>query len=189
MRLFRLLWKDREVCTRLSATRGNRGKQHKEYIWNGVSSLWQKLEIMRTSECPWRSSEIDHPEAGLKDAKWLHKATYYGLTTTTYPEILNVVHHLRWLPLSPCDLSNQSTEQYLMARDEYWNSRSRLLRCAKRFLVLLTSSAVWTTLSHWSVSELLEEAIESQRGWTFEEFKSSKSRNNGAVGVSGWKDK
>lgn len=50
--------------------------------------------MMRTSECSRRSSEIDLRDAGLKDAKWLHKAMYYGLTTTTYLEILDVLHHL-----------------------------------------------------------------------------------------------
>lgn len=154
---------------------------------NWALSSWLPFEIMHTSECSWGG--FDHPDAGLKDAKWRHKAMYYGLRTTTYLESLNVVHHLRWLPLSPCDLSNQSSEQYSMLRDEDCNSRSRLLRWAKRFLVLLTSSAVWTTLSHWSVSELLEEAIGSQKGWTSVEFKISRFRNDDAVGVSGRKDK
>lgn len=74
---------------------------------------------------------------------------YYELMTATYLEILlYALHPLCWLPLSPCGLSNKTDEQYSMTKDEEYNSRSRLLRCAKRFLVLLTSSAVWTTLSH-----------------------------------------
>lgn len=43
---------------------------------------------MRTFELPWRSSEIDHRDAGFEDAKWLHKALYYETTTTIYLEIL-----------------------------------------------------------------------------------------------------
>lgn len=74
---------------------------------------------------------------------------YYELMTATYLEIpLDVLHLLCWLPLSPYGLFNKIGERYSMARDEECNLRSRLLRCAKRFLVLLTSSAVWTTLSH-----------------------------------------
>ena len=39
------------------------------------------------------------------------------------------------------------------------------------------------------MSELLEDAIESPRWWTFVEFKISKSRKDGAVGVSGREDR
>lgn len=148
------------------------------------------MRAWHTSECPWRSYEIDHRDAGLGGVTWLHTAMYYELMTATYLEILlDALHLLCWLPPSLCGLSNKINEQCSMARDEECNSRSRLLRCAKRFLVLLTSSAVWTTLSHWRVSELLEDAIESSIWWTFVEFKISKSRNDGSFGVSGWNDR
>lgn len=39
------------------------------------------------------------------------------------------------------------------------------------------------------MSELLDDAIDSQIWWTFVEFKISKCRGDGAIGVSGWKER
>lgn len=47
---------------------------------------------MRTFELPWRSSEIDHRDAGFEDAKWLHKALYYETTNLeTLLDVLNLL--------------------------------------------------------------------------------------------------
>lgn len=39
------------------------------------------------------------------------------------------------------------------------------------------------------MSELLDDAIDSQRWWTFVEFKISECRDDGAIGVSGRKER
>ena len=39
------------------------------------------------------------------------------------------------------------------------------------------------------MSELLDDAIDSHKWWTFVEFKVSKCRDDGAIGVSGRKER
>ena len=78
------------------------------------------IRAWHTSECPGRSYEIDHRDAGMEDVTWLHTAMYYESTTATYLEILLDALHLLcwlyWLPPSPCGLFNKINEQYSMAR-------------------------------------------------------------------------